>query len=184
MAEEDISHIMKIHNLNRRHNMDLDMDLDFGNGERVFFQINAIAKNKERREFLETETIRIWQELKREKEYRIHFDDPFLVLEDEYGTTKKGQSAIKGDNRYAICGKIFKNPSAKYSFDDMLLAINDRRGKHLKDIYPPGAHDKVIRAIIGINNIARKDFGISEDIILYFADGRNIVIINPKFKKT
>ena len=160
-----------------------DMVIDFGSGESVLFRMNAIAKNKERRQLLEEESIRILQKLREEKEYRIHFDDPFLVLEDEHGMIKKGQSAIRGDNRYAACKSIFESPSIEHGFADMLDAINARRSKHLKNIYSHGAYDRVVKAVIGINDVARKDFGIAEDIILYFADGRNIAMINPKFKK-
>ena len=159
-----------------------DVKIDFGENEAVFLQIRTQAKNKERRQLLEDESIRILRKVRAEKEYRIHFDNPFLLLEDEDGNPRVGKKKITGDNMYAVCVEVFRKPSERHTYKDLVKAINKRLAKHSKETYPPEKYGCVSRAVIEINKKAREDFGVKEDILISLEDDK-VVFINPAFKK-
>ena len=159
-----------------------DVTIDFGRNEVVLLKIKVLTKNKKRYKILEEDAIKILGQLRAEKEYRIHFENPYLIFEYEDGKFKKGGSKIKGTNRNTICIFLLTKPASKYSAYDLLRAINAKRAKYKKRIYKNDDVDIVFNAARKINYIAKKDFGIDDDVIMYFEDSK-IVMVNPVFKK-
>lgn len=160
-----------------------DATIDFGRNEYVFLQIKVLTKSEKRREYLEKESIKILKKLRDEKEYRIHFDEPFLILEDKNGEIKRGKTKIKNGVRYIICKALLEKPSAHYKFNSMLDYIYGKDDSFPEKNHTPKLQKKLVRAIIDINDVTKKDFGLSDDIILYIRDGKDIMMVNPVFKR-
>lgn len=160
-----------------------DVTIDFGRNEYVFLQIKVLTKSKKRREYLEKESIKLLKKLRDEKEYRIHFEEPFLILEDEDGKIKRGKTRIKNGIRYVICKTLLEKPSAHYGFNNMLDYIYGKDDSFPEKNHTLKLQNKLVRAIIGINDTAKKDFGLSDDIIFYFKGKKNVMMVSPVFKR-
>ena len=160
-----------------------DAIIDYGNNETVSIQMKTTAKSMKRRLFLEQRSLALLLKINNEQKSRIHFNEPYLTLEKEDGRFIDGKIKIKKGIRYVVCTKVFSRPCAEHKATDIIKTVNKRREKHLEEPYPEDAYKKVFRAARGINDIAKRDFGIADDVLIYYEDTKTVTV-NPVFRKT
>lgn len=156
-----------------------DVAIDFGEGEMASFNINPIAKTNERQRLIEIESLKIIMDIRRNKEYRVHFVDPYLIYDEDDGTEKTVE--IKGINRVALCKALFKKPSLELSGRKVFGGILGERKKKGKEIYKTEYDTQVSKAASDINDLFSAQTGVKDDVILYYRD-RDLVLINPTFR--